>query len=117
MNKDIKDRWIQALRSGEYKQGQDYLRDDDKFCCLGVLCELAVQDDVIEPARQDSDSSEYYYGVDNMSSVLPVEVMEWAGLDSSNPVVVFDQVHVPISDPNDSGVPFSAIADVIEEQL
>lgn len=32
--------WVAALRSGEYKQGHRVLRSkDDKFCCLGVLCD------------------------------------------------------------------------------
>lgn len=36
---DIKDKWITALRSGEYKQatGILYDRTKDSYCCLGVL--------------------------------------------------------------------------------
>lgn len=33
--------WIEALRSGRYKQGMHVLRDGDKFCCLGVAADLA----------------------------------------------------------------------------
>lgn len=33
--------WVAALRSGKYKQGVGGLRRDDRFCCLGVLCEIA----------------------------------------------------------------------------
>jgi len=40
MNTEIKDKWITALRSGQYKQGKHRLRDNDKFCCLGVLCDV-----------------------------------------------------------------------------
>lgn len=39
LNENAK-KWVQALRSGEYKQGKDALRDNDKFCCLGVACEV-----------------------------------------------------------------------------
>lgn len=35
--KDIQ-KWITALRSGKYKQGQFRLQDDDTYCCLGVSC-------------------------------------------------------------------------------
>jgi len=37
--KDIKNRWITALRSGKYKQGSEYLYDSDTncYCVLGVL--------------------------------------------------------------------------------
>ena len=41
MNKEVKQAWIKALRSGEYEQGTGYLRsEDNKFCCLGVLCDI-----------------------------------------------------------------------------
>ena len=37
-------RWIAALRSGIYVQGQGTLRDishgQERFCCLGVACEV-----------------------------------------------------------------------------
>jgi hypothetical protein len=37
----LKQRWIDALRSGKYAQGTHNLRTvDDKFCCLGVLCDV-----------------------------------------------------------------------------
>jgi hypothetical protein len=33
--------WLEALRSGKYKQGQGFLRDtDDRYCCLGVYGQL-----------------------------------------------------------------------------
>ena len=41
MNKELKAKWIAALRSGEYPQTRQALRDDQGFCCLGVLCEVA----------------------------------------------------------------------------
>ena len=40
----IKERWVAALRSGEYTQGQGSLRILDSYCCLGVLADLAVKD-------------------------------------------------------------------------
>lgn len=34
-----RDNWIRALRSGDFEQGTNGLRDvDDKMCCLGVAC-------------------------------------------------------------------------------
>ena len=39
MDTQIKEKWVTALRSGKYRQGHGQLRsEDDKFCCLGVLC-------------------------------------------------------------------------------
>ena len=38
LDQDTFDKWISALRSGEYRQGRGALRSkDDRFCCLGVL--------------------------------------------------------------------------------
>ena len=32
--------WLEALRSGKYKQCRYNLRNEDKFCCLGVAGEI-----------------------------------------------------------------------------
>lgn len=40
MDKDIKAFWVDALRSGKYKQAKEQLSDGKKFCCLGVLCDV-----------------------------------------------------------------------------
>jgi hypothetical protein len=38
-------KWIEALRSGRFKQGRGSLRDaHDNHCCLGVACELFRED-------------------------------------------------------------------------
>ena len=40
MNKDIKEQWLTALRSGEYRQCIGELRNSlGEHCCLGVLLE------------------------------------------------------------------------------
>jgi len=40
MNKDTKEKWVAALRSGEYRQCQGELKDSiGAHCCLGVLLE------------------------------------------------------------------------------
>lgn len=38
MTKEQKAQWIEALRSGKYKQGtcRLYNKDTNKYCCLGV---------------------------------------------------------------------------------
>lgn len=36
--KEFAEKWIAALRSGEYKQGEGSLFDGDSYCCLGVGC-------------------------------------------------------------------------------
>lgn len=53
LDADLKARWIAALRSGEYKQGQSSLFDGKGYCCLGVL--LRVQGCDIEKVLPDVD--------------------------------------------------------------
>ena len=49
MKAELKKKWVDALRSGQYVQGQMRLtkmvttadnREERRFCCLGVLCEV-----------------------------------------------------------------------------
>lgn len=40
MNKELKAKWVEALRSGKYKQGRVKLNQGGHWCCLGVLCDL-----------------------------------------------------------------------------
>lgn len=47
MNKIVKNKWIKALLSGDYRQGLGRLRNteldgDDSHCCLGVLCNIVA---------------------------------------------------------------------------
>lgn len=42
MDKELKTKWIEALRSGKYYQGKGRLKDSfDRYCCLGVLCDVS----------------------------------------------------------------------------
>ncbi len=41
MKKTLARKWVKALRSGKYEQGFGSIKcADNKFCCLGVLCEI-----------------------------------------------------------------------------
>lgn len=40
MKKEWAKKWVKALRSGKYKRGTGQLKKGDKYCCLGVLCEI-----------------------------------------------------------------------------
>lgn len=137
MNQDIKQRWVSALRSGEFEQGTDNLRKGDKFCCLGVLCELAVQDGVINPPELSWESTEIYgYGKSEEQEYantgeLPEVVAKWAGLVDEDildefsdepiadldPYISFDGSSKTLSELNDSGKTFIELAELIEEKL
>src|SRR5580693_4745905 len=80
MNTNIKD-WISALRSGKYKQGHGHLRYEDKYCCLGVACELATAAGIVGPATAE-DGGLFHYGPERHTGHLPDEVQAWLGLAS-----------------------------------
>lgn len=119
MKPEIKKRWVDALRSGKYKQGKERLKrrgELPKYCCLGVLCDLAVQDGVCEWKDEYDDD----LGVacctptDESTSTIPVEVQYWSGLKARYP----ELNGVPMAVLNDSrGLTFDDIADLIEEHL
>jgi hypothetical protein len=37
---EVKDKWITALESGDYKKGTGQLKNGNKYCCMGVLAEI-----------------------------------------------------------------------------
>jgi hypothetical protein len=64
MNKELKQKWIDALRSGDYPQTQNELCNSEGYCCLGVLCDLV---DNTKWSTSDDDILQYDFGafVDN----------------------------------------------------
>ena len=37
----LQTQWLEALESGKYEQGLQRLKINNKYCCLGIVCELA----------------------------------------------------------------------------
>lgn len=114
MNKRIKRQWVDALRSGKFKQGKGALCKVEldgvlTHCCLGVLCELAVEAGVTT-AIQDRSRRRFDYG----TYVLPEVVSEWAGLDRVDPYISETGT---AADHNDNGDSFFRIADLIDKTL
>lgn len=118
-NPDVLEKWIAALRSGDYKQGTGYLAlkegDDTKYCCLGVLCELAVKEGIIPPGLQIEDRPKVYADTDGEGVYYPPNaVTRWA-------TTLFDGWYSPIDvrdtldNMNDTyGFTFEQIADALE---
>ena len=115
MKQDVKAQWLTALRSGEYAQGSQRLRrSDDTFCCLGVLCDLAVKAGVIEEPVQEFNMGSYMYGSQQNSAFLPDEVANWADVDRFGQKYDDPEAVRDLAKMNDDGETFEAIADVIE---
>ena len=123
MNPKVKAKWVAALRSGRYKQGHGALaissgraHVSDKFCCLGVLCDLAVQAKVIPAPTLAPDNEWYSY--EHAYGELPHEVMTWAGLDSADPWVPLNGSDHNLSTLNDDHrLSFKRIARLVETHL
>lgn len=110
----LADKWLEALRSGNYKQEQGGLcvESDDGpvgYCCLGVL-QLVADGDV-----------ERSFGVPNaLPSVAwlnshGVDFRVGAGPDIQSPYL--PMFGLTASSANDHGHSFSVIADAIEDAL
>ena len=43
MDRELKAKWVATLRSGNYSQGRNQLRNRlNQCCCLGVLCDIVA---------------------------------------------------------------------------
>jgi hypothetical protein len=121
MNAEVKAMWLEALRSGVYKQGRGQLRtigEQDSFCCLGVLCDL--HSETAETPDSEWQGDEYC----GEAYTLPPHVQDWAGLTEKNPKVQGhslatwnDGQQAPEQGEEVTPLDFPSIADLIERGL
>ena len=133
MNSEIKQKWVNALRSGEYKQSsRGFLCVTSEYgagyCCLGVLCDLYVKEHNKEWAKEYKEWTKRYNGrildFEGEDQYPPQSVVEWAGLPDKNPSIEFSgeiddcEFEDPeLSELNDEGISFNTIAGLIEQYL
>lgn len=97
---EFKEKWIAALRSGEYNQASRCLFDGDGYCCLGVACSI------IGSAKSDLMNRSWVR--DFMAPDIPKQLIG----DRANLVVKV------LSEMNDQGdMAFPEIADWIDANL
>lgn len=110
MKREVRDRWVAALRSGEYAQGRYGLCDSQgRYCCLGVLNDVMGNKYISEGggSRSYLDSNlvaPIYYSGTN------VIWLEKQGLGAEDIPVLIKMNDV-------DGASFSEIADWIEENM
>ena len=113
MKKDTKEKWVAALRSGEYRQCQGELKDAiGAHCCLGVLLETQGW----KENKSESDKSVF----SNYVSPKGVFNMEENELDeyTSEAFGLNRQQQVRLMNLNDDkGWSFNLIARWIEDHL
>jgi len=136
MNPEVKKKWVNALRSGNYKQGKGRLvspcKNEDgryEYCCLGVLCDLYSHEhpkatwyeDAFYPLGIVEDKGGYLDKNYCVDEELPQEVIEWAQVEVEDPVLYDDDVGdclITCIEVNDNqGKDFNQIADLIDRYL
>lgn len=125
MNEVVKEKWVKALRSGEYKQTIGKLSKEGKYCCLGVLCDLYEKETHSgewEPSNRDDKCLVFKAGGVQDTEIPPIPVVRWAGFKSIDDLTInrWDDEYAlqgDLVDINDSGNSFETIADLIEEYM
>ena len=111
MRKELKEKWLEALRSGKYKQGRGDLRNvDDEFCCLGVLCDISGQGEWGTKLMIQKAPYCYGQGDEWQHCALPPFMKKFTNLPMNTEETLFNL--------NDKrGLSFHEIADWIEENV
>ena len=107
------ERWVETLRSGEYEQTTGSLRSNDKFCCLGVACDLYD-----ESGWEDCHVNQCVYRANGVAYDvdLPLAVRTWLGLrDEIGTFELSPDEGSSLEHANDGGATFEEIADLIEK--
>jgi hypothetical protein len=111
MDAKLKKQWVQALRSGDYKQGQNGLRVDEgdgpRFCCLGVLADLIDPDGWFDGRNAFSGECEIRHQLGEAEQ--PGGYLKRRLLHKST--------QLSLSNKNDEGASFDEIADYIEKWI
>lgn len=111
LKKETKNMWLEALRSGKYKQGQGCLKKRNRHCCLGVLAE----EQGLIPNRTSLELKLYsYLGVKCENTALVLEQHCPAAFTKQGDL---GSVEAELAYRNDRWESFSDIAAWIEEHL
>lgn len=107
MNLEVKQKWIELLRSNKYNQCKGQLKCNNSFCALGLLC-LLYQEEV----NGNLEFEGIYFGPTSGYAInggyVPDCVYEWSDLTEEN----IDQIEAL----NDSAnLTFKEIADYVEK--
>lgn len=112
MKQEIAKLWVEALRSGEFKQTKSRLETSEGNCCLGVLCRLANRQKIIPNDIIDVFAETTCF--DGATIFLPKVVKIWAGMKTKNGGYRDNNEYNSLASLNDHGKTFNEIADTIE---
>lgn len=107
MTQAEKDKWVEALRSGDYRQGEGQLCDaDGRMCCLGVYLDVNLPH--IEWEEWEDGKAKTVVGETLSYNFAPIG-SDWFGLSVDK--------HNELQRMNDTGYDFHEIADFIEDTV
>ena len=72
-------RWISALKSGEFPKGRKFLNHGDQYCCLGVACALFGDQVRVSTSLNHHNVTEY----DGHAAILPPAIVDLLGLKTN----------------------------------
>jgi hypothetical protein len=111
---EVKAKWLEALRSGNYRQGRGLLRNlENDYCCLGVLCDVDTETEQCWYLGFGA----YKFGV-NESTVELEYFQRLCVPDKQTSLLHYHDIRQRLIRMNDKeGKSFTEIADYIEENL
>jgi hypothetical protein len=115
MNKWVKRKWVRALRSGEYKQVQGLLFDDQEGKVIGYCCLAVVMAEMHPTSFDGRTGPDLFFGErvliggDSVDGKVADDLAILWGLDEDTQELLANM--------NDDGQSFPVIADWIEENL
>jgi hypothetical protein len=118
MKAELKQKWVEALRSGKYKQGRSVLKNTEgRMCCLGVLLDIETPDGWDARATQiPGEVGHYHHQNGNYSGdFLHRNTRERHGLTSE--LEDGESIAHRLAGMNDNGKSFAEIADWIETHI
>lgn len=99
----LQKKWVEALKSGDFKQGKAVLLRDDRYCCLGVACEVVGEKNIVN------------------KTLLPLTVEEKFRFRNEMGVLKHSKesrkgfAYFNLAIANDAGETFQAIAEFVEK--
>lgn len=115
LDPEVKAKWVEALRSCDYRQGRRVLRNEDnEYCCLGVLSDI-VDPTAWQQDRNNSTSAWCHVMGGTEARTMPsghVLVAAGASRDILQTTAIRQLAAI-----NDNGAGFALIADLVEEYL
>lgn len=115
--------WVDALRSGKYRQTTGMLhRKNGGYCCLGVACDVYRLETErgswdVRNACEGADGADFVVKSDRDAAVMPSDVRRWFGFDTSDPEVLMpdgDTARLAILN-DENRFRFKKIAQLIEK--